>query len=53
MLLLYGRLLFTNRVLAGGDIQLYFYPYWEYVGATLRAGQLPFWNCLLYTSRCV
>ncbi|HQY94076.1 hypothetical protein, partial [Caldilinea sp.] len=48
VLLLYGRLLFTNRVLAGGDIQLYFYPYWEYVGATLRAGQLPFWNPYLF-----
>lgn len=48
VLLLYGQLLFTNRVLAGGDIQLYFYPYWEYVGATLRAGQFPFWNPYLF-----
>jgi hypothetical protein len=48
VLLLYAQLLFTNRVLAGGDIQLYFYPYWEYVGATLRAGQLPFWNPYLF-----
>lgn len=48
VLLLYAPLLFTNRVLAGGDIQLYFYPYWEYVGATLRAGRLPFWNPYLF-----
>lgn len=48
VLLLYAQLLFTNRVLAGGDIQLYFYPYWEYVGATLRSGQLPFWNPYLF-----
>ncbi|MFO7633693.1 MAG: hypothetical protein R6W76_14210 [Caldilinea sp.] len=48
VLLLYGRLLFTNRVLAGGDIQLYFYAYWEYVGATLREGRLPFWNPYLF-----
>ena len=48
VLLLYAPLLFTNRVLAGGDIQLYFYPYWEYVGATLRSGHLPFWNPYLF-----
>lgn len=48
VLTLYAQLLFTNRVLAGGDIQLYFYPYWEYVGATLRAGRLPFWNPYLF-----
>lgn len=48
VLILYAQLLFTNRVLAGGDIQLYFYPYWEYVGATLRAGRLPFWNPYLF-----
>lgn len=45
---LYARLLFTNRVLAGGDIQLYFYAYWEYVAATLREGRLPFWNPYLF-----
>lgn len=48
VLTLYAQLLFTNRVLTGGDIQLYFYPYWEYVGATLRAGRLPFWNPYLF-----
>lgn len=48
VLLLYGRLLFTNRVLAGGDIQLYFYAYWDYVGATLREGRIPFWNPYLF-----
>lgn len=45
---LYRQLLFTNRVLAGGDIQLYFYAYWDYVGATLREGRLPFWNPYLF-----
>lgn len=48
VLLLYGRLLFTNRVLAGGDIQLYFYAYWDYVGAALRKGTIPFWNPYLF-----
>lgn len=48
VMLLYRQLLFTNRVMAGGDIQLYFYAYWDYVGATLRAGDLPFWNPYLF-----
>ena len=48
VLALYARLLFTNRVLAGGDIQLYFYAYWEYVAVTLREGRLPFWNPYLF-----
>ncbi len=48
VLALYAQLLFTNRVLAGGDIQLYFYAYWEYVAATLREGRLPFWNPYLF-----
>ena len=48
VLLLYSQLLFTDRVLAGGDIQLYFYPYWSYTGAQLRAGELPFWNPYLF-----
>jgi hypothetical protein len=47
-MVLYRQLLFTNRVLAGGDIQLYFYAYWDYVGATLRTGRLPFWNPYLF-----
>ena len=48
VLALYAQLLFSNRVLAGGDIQLYFYAYWEYVAATLREGRLPFWNPYLF-----
>ncbi len=44
VLALYYRLLFTNRVLASGDILLYFYPYRDYASAMLRAGQLPLWN---------
>ncbi len=44
VLALYYRLLFTNRVLASGDILLYFYPYRDYASALLRAGQLPLWN---------
>ena len=45
---LYYRLLFTNRVLATGDILLYFYPYREYVSSVLRGGELPFWNPYIF-----
>ncbi|MBK8048863.1 MAG: YfhO family protein [Anaerolineales bacterium] len=45
---LYYTLLFTNRVLATGDILLYFYPYRDYVAAVLRTGQLPFWNPYIF-----
>lgn len=45
---LYSPLLFTNRVLATGDILLYFYPYRDYVAAALREGRIPFWNPYLF-----
>lgn len=48
VLALYSRLLFTNRVLATGDILLYFYPYRAYVSAVLRTGHLPFWNPYIF-----
>lgn len=41
---LFARLLFTNRVLATGDVLLYFYPYRDFAAAALRAGELPLWN---------
>ncbi len=44
VLLLFFRLLFTDRVLASGDILHYFYPYRDYAAASLRAGRVPFWN---------
>jgi len=46
--ILYYPLIFTNRVLATGDILLYFYPYRDFVAAALRSGQLPFWNPYLF-----
>lgn len=46
--LLYARLLFTNRVLASGDILLYFYPYRDYAAAALRAGEMPLWNPYIF-----
>lgn len=45
---LYYPLLFTNRVLATGDILLYFYPYREAVASALRQGHIPFWNPYLF-----
>jgi hypothetical protein len=47
--LLYGPLLFTNRVLATGDILLYFYPYRDFVAEVLRSGRIPFWNPYLFS----
>lgn len=43
-LALYARILFTDRVLASGDILLYFYPYRDYAAQALREGRIPFWN---------
>jgi len=48
VLALYYRLLFTNRVLASGDILLYFYPYRDYAAAALRQGQIPLWNPYIF-----
>jgi hypothetical protein len=46
--LLYAPLLFTNRVLATGDILLYFYPYRDYAAAALRSGDVPLWNPYIF-----
>ncbi len=43
-----GDLLFSNRILARGDVLLYFYPYWTAAAASLRAGELPLWNPHLF-----
>ena len=48
VLLLFYRLLFTDRVLASGDILHYFYPYRDYAAASLRAGGIPFWNPYIF-----
>jgi len=43
------RRVVLGRVLAGGDLQLYFFPYWMAVVRALRSGQLPLWNPHLFT----
>ncbi len=48
VLLLYARLLFTNQVLASGDILHYFYPYRDYAAAAVRAGRVPLWNPYIF-----
>ena len=30
--------------LGGGDLELQFYPYWDYLGQSLRHGRLPLWD---------
>ncbi|MCS7178433.1 MAG: YfhO family protein [Anaerolineae bacterium] len=38
----------AGRVLAGGDLFTYFYPYWAEAAQALRAGRLPLWNPYLF-----
>jgi hypothetical protein len=45
---LYYPLLFTDRVLASGDILLYVYPYRDYAANTLAAGRIPLWNPYIF-----
>jgi hypothetical protein len=48
VLALYYPLLFTNRVLATGDILLYFYPYRDFAAVAMREGRIPLWNPYLF-----
>ncbi|MBN1487325.1 MAG: hypothetical protein JW981_06745 [Anaerolineae bacterium] len=42
------RRLFAGRVLAGGDLHTYFFPYWVAVIRSIKAGELPLWNPYLF-----
>lgn len=42
------RRLVVGRVMAGGDLQVYFYPYWTQVVRALRRGHLPLWTPYLF-----
>ena len=44
----FWRIALAGRVLAGGDIFSYFYPYWAAATRALRAGRLPLWNPHLF-----
>jgi len=42
------RRLLAGWALAGGDLQLYFFPYWAAAARAFQAGQLPLWNPYLF-----
>jgi hypothetical protein len=42
------RIALAGRVLAGGDVFTYFYPYWAEATRALRAARLPLWNPFLF-----
>ena len=44
----YWRIGLAGRVLAGGDIFTYFYPYWAEATRAVHAGRLPLWNPYLF-----
>ena len=47
LLVIYRRLV-VGRVLAGGDLQTYFFPYWTAAARALQRGTLPLWNPYLF-----
>ena len=44
----YWKIALAGRVLAGGDVFTYFYPYWAEATRVVRAGRLPLWNPYLF-----
>lgn len=48
VLLFFWKMAFTDLILPRGDAFTYFYPYWAYRHAALRAGQIPLWNPYLF-----
>ncbi len=44
----FWKIALAGRVLAGGDIFTYFYPYWAEATRAVRAGRLPLWNPYLF-----
>ena len=48
VLALYYKIALAGRVLAGGDVFTYFYPYWAEATRAMQAGRLPLWNPYLF-----
>ena len=48
VLAFFWRIALAGRVLAGGDVFTYFYPYWAEATRAFRAGRLPLWNPYLF-----
>ena len=44
----FWKIAVAGRVMAGGDVFTYFYPYWAEATRALRAGRLPLWNPYLF-----
>jgi len=44
----FWRIALAGRVLAGGDVFTYFYPYWAEATRAMRVGRLPLWNPYLF-----
>ncbi len=44
----FWRIALAGRVLAGGDVFTYFYPYWSEATRALRAWRIPLWNPYLF-----
>ncbi len=42
------RITLAGRVLAGGDVFTYFYPYWAEATRAIRSARLPLWNPSLF-----
>jgi hypothetical protein len=48
VLAFFWKIALAGRVLAGGDVFTYFYPYWAEATRAIRAGRLPLWNPYLF-----
>ncbi len=48
VLVFFWDIVLAGRVLAGGDVFTYFYPYWAEATRAIRAGRLPLWNPYLF-----
>ncbi|GMQ77534.1 MAG: hypothetical protein BMS9Abin02_0022 [Anaerolineae bacterium] len=48
ILIFFSKILFSNLVIARGDIFLFFFPYWEAASRAVKAGALPNWNDSLF-----
>ena len=43
------RYVLVGRVLAGGDLQMYFFPYWTAAARAFQSGRIPLWSPYLFT----
>ncbi len=48
VVLFFWKMLFTNLIVARGDLYSYFYPYRDYAASAVREGRAPLWNPYLF-----